>query len=208
MPISTRRWPCCPTDMGYGIMVFGLNGAGKSTLAHALAKRLGYKEIDSEDYYFPEQRASRLQSLEGGDAACTEYLGDMPFSVSRTKAEVEQAMLADMEKAPRFVLAGVGVNWNEAILNRICLAVKLEVPLEERLERINGRELRRFGERVLPGGDMHARQEEFHKMVISRSEAALDESAKKLPCPVIRLDGRAPTDENIAEIIKHIKTGA
>ena len=194
--------------MGCGIMIFGLNGAGKSTLAHALAKRLGCMEIDSEDYYFPEQRASRLQSLEDGNAACAEAPGTIPFSVSRTKAEAQQAMLTDIEKSPCFVLAGVGVNWDDAILSRIRLAVRLEVPPEERLERIKNRELRRFGERVLPGGDMYARQTEFRKMVISRDEAALDEDAKKLPCPVIRLDGRRPTDENIAEIIKHIKTGA
>lgn len=38
--------------MGNGIAIIGLNGSGKSTLGHALAKELGYYEIDVEDYYF------------------------------------------------------------------------------------------------------------------------------------------------------------
>ena len=45
--------------MPYGIAIVGLNGSGKSTLGHALAKELGYFEIDVEDYYFPEQKESR-----------------------------------------------------------------------------------------------------------------------------------------------------
>ena len=51
--------------MGRGIALVGLNGSGKSTLGHALAKELGYFEIDVEDYYFPEQKESRQAALEG-----------------------------------------------------------------------------------------------------------------------------------------------
>ena len=46
-----------------------------------------YFEIDIEDYYVPEQRKSR-QSAQGGnyDVQCN-YLGDMPYSVARSKVE-------------------------------------------------------------------------------------------------------------------------
>jgi len=47
-----------------GISIFGLNGGGKSTLTHALAKQIGYFEMDVEDYYFPEHRESRKYALE------------------------------------------------------------------------------------------------------------------------------------------------
>ena len=50
-----------------GIAIFGHNGAGKSTLTHELANQLGCFEMDVEDYYFPEQRASRLHALENRD---------------------------------------------------------------------------------------------------------------------------------------------
>ncbi len=38
--------------MGLGIMVCGLNGAGKSTLGKALAKKLNFYFLDSEELYF------------------------------------------------------------------------------------------------------------------------------------------------------------
>ena len=50
--------------MKNGIAIVGLNGSGKSTLAHALAKELGFFEIDVEDYYFPAQKSSRRAALE------------------------------------------------------------------------------------------------------------------------------------------------
>ena len=53
--------------MVQGIAVFGLNGVGKSTLTHALAKAMGYFEMDVEDYYFPEQKESRQWALENRD---------------------------------------------------------------------------------------------------------------------------------------------
>ena len=83
-----------------GIAIFGLNGGGKSTLAHALAKQINYFEMDVEDYYFPEQKASRKWALENNSMIDTEYLGELPFSISRTKQEVQTAILEDIKAHP------------------------------------------------------------------------------------------------------------
>ena len=71
--------------MSEGIAIVGLNGSGKSTLGHALAKELNYYEIDVEDYYFPGQKESRRAVLDGVYEGNLDYLGNMPYSVSRTK---------------------------------------------------------------------------------------------------------------------------
>ena len=39
--------------MKNGILICGYNGCGKTTLGKELAKTLGYKFMDIEDYYFP-----------------------------------------------------------------------------------------------------------------------------------------------------------
>ena len=188
--------------MNKGIVIFGLNGAGKSTLAHALAMKLGYREMDVEDYYFPQQRESRMRSMEGmGD----ESHGGIPFAVSRTQEEVQRALIGDMNAAQGFVLACVNLKWDDEIIRRIDLAVRLTAPLDERLARIEARETRRFGDRVLPGGDMYASQAEFRRMVAGRDESTLDANEKRLSCPVLRLDGRAPVDENVARIIEYME---
>lgn len=58
-----------------GIAIMGLNGCGKSTLAHAVGKRLGFYEMDVEDYYFPEQKYSRQAILEQQYNVKCEYKG-------------------------------------------------------------------------------------------------------------------------------------
>ena len=183
-----------------GIAIFGLNGAGKSTLAHALAKELGYYEMDVEDYYFPEQRESRRKALEQSGLCDKGTAGVLPYSNSRSKAQVQEALFKDIKEHPDFILAGVNMNWCEEILAGIEFAFWVKVPLEKRLERIKYREERRFGERALPGGDMYEQQEEFRRVVAGREEASLEECVKKLTCEVHILDGTLPVDYNIMKI--------
>lgn len=187
-----------------GIAIMGLNGSGKSTLAHALAKRTGRFEMDTEDYYFPEQRASRAWALEHEGAAPEQ--SEIPYSNSRTEAEVERAMLEDIKAHPAFILSGVTMKWCEEILSRIDVVFLIQAPLEERLRRIRSREEKRFGARALPGGDMFARQEAFRKKVQSRDPKAVEENAKRLGCPVVVLDGTLPIEKNLNKMMEYLKT--
>lgn len=184
-----------------GIAIFGLNGAGKSTLTHALAKKLNFYEIDVEDYYFPEQRESRRQALEQEVLDAAGDLGELPYSNPKSKEEVQAAILSDIKEHPKFILSGVNMNWCEEILSNIELAFWVKASLEKRLERIRQREEKRFGARVLTGGDMYEQQKEFRRVVADREENSLEECAAKLPCPVIVLDGTMPVEENIEIII-------
>lgn len=183
-----------------GIAIFGLNGGGKSTLTHALAKQIGYFEMDVEDYYFPEQRESRKWALENNSVIDTEQLDELPFSNPRTKSEVQNAIMENIKTHPRFIISGVTMNWSDEILSRIDIAFWVQTPLEERLKRIQAREEKRFGARVLDGGDMFAQQMEFRKVVKNRDSKAVAESAMKLVCPVIVIDGTLSVIHNLDKI--------
>ena len=187
-----------------GIAIFGLNGGGKSTLTHALAKQTGYFEMDAEDYYFPEQRASRIWALENDSIIDTEHLGKLPFSNPRTKNEVQTAIMEDIEAHPKFILASVTMNWSDEILSNIDIAFWVQAPLEERLRRIRAREEKRFGVRALAGGDMYTQQAEFRKVVENRDSKSVEESAKKLSCPVIVLDGALPVAKNLEKMLEEV----
>ncbi len=189
-----------------GIAIFGLNGAGKSTLTHALAKELNYYEMDVEDYYFPEQKKSRQNALENIATNAADFSEELPYSNSKSKEEVQKALLEDVKIHPNFILAGVNMNWCEEILSSIEFAFLVKAPLEKRLERIQYREEKRFGARALQGGDMYEQQEEFRKVVASREEASLEECVKKLSCPVVVLDGTLPVEFNIKKIKETIKS--
>ena len=188
-----------------GISLFGLNGSGKSTLAHALAKRIKYFEMDVEDYYFPEQRKSRKWAMDNDNIIVTEHLGNIPFSISRAKEEVQNALMKDMQIHHKFIISGVTMNWNEDILSRMDIAFWVQTPLEERLKRIERSEKKRFGERVLPGGDMYIQQMEFRKVVENRDPKTVEESAKRLQCPIVVLDGTISVEENLETIMEHLR---
>lgn len=59
---------------------------------------------------------------------------------------------------------------------------------------------------MLSGGDLFEQEEKFFRFVESRNENTVEEWVKSLKCPVIRIDGTKPIDENadfIAELIQN-----
>ncbi len=158
-----------------GIIIMGLNGSGKSTISTELADLLNYKRMDVEDYYFLDS--------------------DIPYAKSRTREEVMQLMLDDINKYHHYVLASVGCDWGPEIVSTYKLAILLYAPLQVRLERIKQRETARFGDRVLEEGDMYESQKRFRDMVASRSEEDIKQQANSLFCPVLEIDATLSVKE-------------
>lgn len=167
--------------MKRGICVCGLNGSGKTTLACALAKALNYKHMDVEQYYFTS--------------------ADNPYSSSRTREEVERLLSEDIKRNPLFVFSAVNGDFTTEINENYALVVYLEVPLDIRMKRIRARAAERFGDRILPGGDMYEQEENFFAHAEKRSPEKIEKWLKTVRCNVVRLDGTKPIEENV-EIIK------
>lgn len=170
--------------MPQGILILGLNGCGKTTVGRALAKRLGFFRMDAEDYYFPVP-------------------GD--YSISRTEEEVHRLMVADIEKHGDFVLSCVRCNISDPLVRQIRLAVVLRAAPELRAERICQREIARFGERVLSGGDMYEAQQAFHAFAAARTEELVNQSLARLSCPVIEIDASLPVESIVEQICIRMK---
>ena len=173
--------------MAAGILICGLNGAGKSTLGKALAEELGFRFIDSEDLYFPKTDPAH------------------PYAVSRTRGEVESLLLHKIREHGSFVFTSVKGDYGAEAVSCFRCAVLMEVPREIRLQRVRDRSFRKFGERMLPGGDLYEQEERFFDFAASRAEDAAAEWAKTLRCPVIRVDGTRSVEKNIAYILTRIK---
>lgn len=167
--------------MQYGICICGLNGSGKTTLGAALAEKLGFKHMDVEDYYFTRT--------------------DNPYASARTREEVEVLLFEDIKHNPCFVFSAVNGNMNEEINSCYDLVVYLEVPLELRMKRIRQRAFDKFGDRVLPGGDMYEQEEKFFEFAEKRSPEKIEAWLKGLVCRVVRLDGSKPIEDNIKVLI-------
>ncbi len=103
-----------------------------------------------------------------------------------------------------FVLAAVKGDYGERVCEFFTLAVLVSVPKDIRMERVKERSFGKFGARMLPGGDLYESENRFFELVRSRSEDTVENWAGCLSCPVLRVDGTKPLEDNIAEILKHI----
>lgn len=172
--------------MGKGIVVCGLNGCGKSTLGRALAEALGFHYIDIEDLYFTRTSAKE------------------PYTNPRSHAEVEELLMSEVKKHEAFVLAAVKGDYGKETQQFYDYAVLIEVPKEIRMQRVQNRSFQKFGNRMLEGGDLHQAEEQFFEMVGSRTEAYVEMWVQSLQCPVIRVDGTWPIEENVHFIASQI----
>ena len=171
-----------------GILIFGLNGAGKSTLGKALARAMHGHFIDHEDLVFPK----------------TDPLD--PYAAPRSRDEVEQLLLREMEAHPNFIFASVKGNYSKRILARFQYAVLIDVPKEIRLQRVKQRSFETFGQRMQPGGDLYEQEERFFAMVESRENSTIDGLAQAPSCPILWIDGTKPVEESIASILEWIRS--
>ncbi|MCM1540297.1 MAG: hypothetical protein NC121_03460 [Blautia sp.] len=67
------------------------------------------------------------------------------------------------------------------------------------------RSFQKFGGRMLPGGDLHEQEKRFFQLVESRPEDMVEEWIRSLECPVIRIDGTKPVEENVEFIVKKVR---
>lgn len=173
--------------MGTGIMICGLNGAGKSTLGKALAEKLRFHFIDNEDLYFPKTDPAYL------------------YAASRSREEVEKLLLCEISTYEDFVFASVKGDYGDATHPFFQYAVLIGVPKDIRMQRVRSRSFQKFGSRMLSGGDLYEREKQFFDLVQSRAENMVEEWVQSLTCPIIRIDGTRPIEENIDHIISQIR---
>ena len=171
--------------MGTGIIMCGLNGSGKSTLGKVLAERLHFYFIDNEDLYFPKTDPIYI------------------YAAPRTREEVKNLFFNEIKAHKNFVFSSVKGDYGESIYQ---YAVLIDVPKDMRIERVKNRSFQKFGSRMLSGGDLYEQEQRFFDLVKSRAEDTVEKWVQSLNCPIIRIDGTKPIEENINLIIEQIKS--
>lgn len=170
--------------MSNRVIVCGGNGAGKSTLGKRLATELGWTFRDIEEYYFPIKNS------------------DYNYLEARTKEEVSELLLVDMKKYDNFVLASVKGEFGLEVTKLFTCAILIEVPKEIRMDRVKDRSNRKFGDRMLPGGDLYEKEEQFFNMVAKRPENYTEKWLETVNMPIIRVDGTGTVEDNIMKVKK------
>jgi len=163
-----------------GIAVNGASGAGKTTLGAELAKRLEFFFMDLDDYFINKDTGTQHSSND----------------------EINKRIIEDISNHSGFVMSGsiLGELKNE-LEPHIALIVLLFAPTEIRLNRVKARTTEEYGNRILPGGDMHDIAQTFYAEIKQLNPEKFELWASNFTCPVLRLDGTAPIEENVSCII-------
>ena len=170
------------------IHIYGASGSGTSTLGRKISEELGYKFMDTDDYF---------------------WLPTNPqYTTKRSKEERLALMKKDISENDNVVISGSLVEWGDELIPLFTLAIRLITETEIRIERLKAREKQKFGDRIMPGGDMYTHHMEFIEWarkydtgsVNMRSKAKHDEWQKLLQCKQIVLNGADDLQENFKKV--------
>lgn len=167
------------------IHILGASGSGTTTLGRAIADRWGVAHLDTDDYFWLPT--------------------DPPYTAKRDIADRIALIRADIHRHGKCVLTGSLCGWGDELIPEFSLVVFVVTPTDVRVARLRDRERAKFGERILPGGDMHGEHEKFIAWAASydggglemRSRIRHEQWLEGLPCPIVRVDGAAPAEENL-----------
>jgi adenylate kinase family enzyme len=174
------------------IHILGAFGSGTTTLGRALAERLQCPHFETDDYvWFPT---------------------DPPYTHQRERPERQQLLMDDVTAHDSWVVSGSLCGWGDVAIPLFELVVFLSLPHDIRMTRLRQREHERFGERILPGGDMYESSQAFLVRAASYDEGELDIRSRllheqwlsTLPCPILCFEGEYSIEEHLAVLMVEI----
>jgi hypothetical protein len=139
-------------------------------------------------------------------------LTNPPFTTKRPPEE-RVNLIRQRQGDDGWILTGSFDGWGDALIDGVDLIVFVVTPTSVRLERLLAREKERYGDRIMPGGDMHEIHVAFHQWASryddptfsGRNRARHEAWLSGQMIPVIRLDGTHEVD-NLAMTVTEALT--
>jgi adenylate kinase family enzyme len=180
------------TTMRKRIHILGASGSGTTTLGRALAARLQCPHFDTDDYFWLPT--------------------DPPFTTQRERTARQHLLMNALTAHDAWVVSGSLCGWGDVAIPLFELVVFLWIPPDIRMARLHRREHERFGERILPGGDMNEQSQAFLAWAASYDDGGMDIRSRQLheewlgtlPGPIVCFEGEYTIAEQLAILMVEI----
>lgn len=145
--------------MSLRLHILGASGSGTTTLASNLSKQLGIKHLDTDDFYWKKT--------------------EVPFTEKNpVEIRLDRINLAIANESS-WVLSGSLCSWGTPLIELFTHVIFLWIPWETRKERLQKRELARYGSEALsPDGVMHEINSEFMEWASRYDDAGPDQRSR------------------------------
>jgi hypothetical protein len=164
------------------IHITGASGAGCTTLGLALASRLEWPLLDTDDYY---------------------WHATVPlFQQKREPAERNVLLKRDLAAHPQCVISGSVMRWESDLDDAFDLVVFLHVPDEVRMARLIVRETERFGTPDAEFIEWAATYETAD--LTTRSLALHRQWLAERRCDIMPITGNYTVEDCVARILSHL----
>ena len=171
------------------VNIIGAPGSGTSTVGRVLSETTGWSVFDADDFFWRQTK--------------------IPYTEKNASQERQNFLESMISKHENWIICGTMDTWSSPIEPFLDLVVHLVVPTEVRVSRVKEREKDKFGNRILPGGDMH----EVHQNFLQWAKNYYSDSdrgrirherylklLKRLKCPVLRINGELDVQEIVLSI--------
>lgn len=179
------------------IYITGASGVGTTTLGKNLSARLSINHVDSDELFWQKT--------------------DPPYAKPRNINELHEMFCKAITSSDSFVLSGDILHWglDQTLFREFSYVIFLCLPLQVREMRIRQREERRFGKRILSGGDMYRQHEDFIEWIkkydendekLGRNKKSQEDFVSKFEGKVMRVDTEIPQELLLQQALRFLKS--
>ncbi|WP_430409581.1 AAA family ATPase [Kordia sp.] len=175
------------------LLIIGASGSGTTTLGKELAKVTSFQHLDVDDYYWKPTNP--------------------PFQEKITMAARAKNLQADFEKHENVIVSGSLVSWGSYWQTAFDLVVFVTLDKEIRLQRLQQREIERYGDKLQTDPIIQERSQAFLAWATryddfkftGRSIKIHRDWLASLSCDIVEIDSAASIEKNSSKVLQSFK---
>jgi len=162
------------------IHILGPSRSGTTTLGKKISNKYNLHHFDSDNYFWLPT--------------------DPPYRKIRPREKRQELLYNDINDVGSWIISGSFCGWGDIFIQYFDLVIYLWVPLKIRIERLKKRELKEFGNDILPGDVMYKKYYDTDMKNKKTHEIWMS----KLECPILRIEGDYQLEESVKLVDKKI----